>query len=100
MLRPIEADDTVLALPVDLSRPEPVLAAVNEAEDAASFLPQDHPRWVSDAIAISKAARQLVAKLRPVLVVVRSTWDHRLRCIAIAGRRVGIDASGSYRLEM
>lgn len=99
MLRRIDADEHLTAPPVDVSRAEALMPAVIEAENQSGFLPGDHPRWVSDAVAISRAARRLVAKLKPVLLVVRSMWDHPLRCVAIAGRRVSVDASGSYRIE-
>jgi hypothetical protein len=100
MLHRTEIDDNSNALSLGALQPDPAVAPVADAGVHTGLLPQDHPRWVSDAVAISKAARELVAKLRPVLVAVRSFWDHRLRCIAVAGRRVGVDASGSYRIEL
>jgi hypothetical protein len=100
MLRRTEIDDHAPALSLGALHADPPIAPVAETDLYPGLLPQDHPRWVSDAVAISKAARELVAKLRPVLVAVRSFWDHRLRCIAIAGRRIGIDVSGSYRIEL
>jgi hypothetical protein len=100
MLRHVESDESPGGLWPSALQPDPAIAAVTDGDADAGTLPQDHPRWVSDAVAISKAARELAEKLRPVFVAVRSFWDHRLRCIAIAGRRLGIDASGSYRLEI
>ena len=100
MLRRPEIEENPIGFSLGVPQSDPVLAAVSDADVHSGLLPQDHPRWVSDAVAVSKAARELVAKLRPILVAVRTFWDHRLRCIAIAGRRVGIDASGSYRIEM
>ena len=101
MLRRVEADDpaTVAGYAAGALPAEPVVAAVSETEFDAGLLPRDHPRWVLDAVAISKAARDAVARLRPVVVLVMSMWDHPLRCVAVAGRRLGIDASGSYRIE-
>ncbi|MGH7708307.1 MAG: hypothetical protein ACREM8_14150 [Vulcanimicrobiaceae bacterium] len=63
-------------------------------------LPTDHPAWSQDAIAISRRARALFAKLKPVAVRVLTFWDHHVRSIAIgSGRRLSVDASGSYRLD-
>lgn len=78
---------------------EPVVAALGEADLDAGQLPNDHPQWVRDAVAISRAARDLVARLKPIVISVLTIWDHGMRCIAVGGRRVGVDASGSYRIE-
>ncbi|MBV8149061.1 MAG: hypothetical protein JO092_08225 [Candidatus Eremiobacteraeota bacterium] len=100
MLRRPEIDENPRSSSLGVLQPDPVLDAGPEADVHSGLLSHDHPRWVSDAVAISKAARELVAKLRPILIAVRTFWDHRLRCIAVAGRRVGVDASGSYRIEI
>jgi hypothetical protein len=100
MLRRAEIDENPTALSLGVLQPNPVVTAVTDADTDTGLLPGDHPRWVSDAVAVSKAAREIAVKLRPVLIAVRSFWDHRLHRIVIAGRRVGIDASGSYRLEI
>ncbi len=75
-----------------------IVAPVAEPE-FESQLPRDHPAWPKDGASISQRARAALARLRPVVMRVLSFWDHRLRSIAVAGRRVGIDISGSYRLE-
>jgi len=54
---------------------------------------------VRDAVAASARARELVGKLKPVVVAVMSLWDHRLRSIIVGGRRVRVDPSGSYRAD-
>lgn len=78
--------------------PEAVVPAVAETEmDAA--LPREHPRWVRDAVAVSSRARDLIARLKPAAIRVLCFWDHRLRAISIAGRRVCVDASGCYRAD-
>ena len=99
MLRRIEFDEPHGAIAAGVpaaESPEPV----GDPDLESGLLPDDHPRWVNDAVAISKAARELLKRIRPVFVAVRSFWDHRLRCIAVGGRRLSIDASGSYRIEL
>lgn len=101
MLRGVEAEDLSNALGAATATraSAPVVAALGEADLDSNQLPNDHPQWVRDAVAISRAARDLVARLRPVVIRVLTFWDHGVRCIAVAGRRVGIDASGSYKIE-
>jgi hypothetical protein len=100
MLRRIELEErTALALEVGASRSEAIVAAVPEAELETALLPQDHPRWVKDAIAVSQRAREIFAKLRPVALQVLCFWDHRIRSIVVADRRVAVDASGCYRAD-
>jgi hypothetical protein len=101
VLRRVESDELSSALGATTATraSEPVVAALAEADLDAGQLPNDHPHWVRDAVAISRAARDLVARLKPIVVRVLTIWDHGVRCIAIGGRRVGVDASGSYRIE-
>jgi hypothetical protein len=100
MLRRIELDDPGAALPlhVGASRSEAVVPVVAEAELETALLPNDQPRWVKDAVAVSQRARDLIAKLRPAAVHVLSFWDHRIRAIVVGDYRVAIDASGCYRI--
>jgi hypothetical protein len=102
MLRRIEPEEAATALGIPSSETrssEPVVPAVAQADLETTGLPHDHPRWVRDAIAVSQRARELLAKLKPVVVAVVSLWDHRLRCIVVGDRRVRIDPSGSYRVD-
>jgi hypothetical protein len=101
MLRRLELDESAAALPLQVgaSRSEAIVPAVAEAELETTLLSQDQPRWVKDAIAVSQRAREIIAKLRPVAILVLSFWDHRLRSIAVGGRRVAVDASGCYRID-
>ncbi len=101
MLRGVEVDERANAIGAATAThaAEPVVAALGEADLDGGQLPNDHPQWVRDAVAISRAARDLVARLKPIAMRVLTFWDHGMRCIAIGGRRVGIDASGSYRIE-
>jgi len=101
VLRSVEADERAGALGAATvpRASEPVVAALGQADLDADQLPDDHPRWVRDAVAVSRAARELVARLKPIVIRVLTIWDHGVRCIAVGGRRVGVDASGSYRIE-
>ena len=100
MLRRVELDEpNALPLQVGASRSEAVVPVVAEAELETSLLPNDQPRWVKDAVAVSQRAREIIAKLRPAAVHVLSFWDHRIRAIVVGERRVAVDASGCYRIE-
>jgi hypothetical protein len=52
-----------------------------------------------DALSISQRARALLAKLQPVVVRVVAFWEHRVKSIAVGGRTLSVDASGSYRCD-
>lgn len=84
------------ALPAPYA-PNPVF---DDAEDrwGGHALPGDHPAWMKDTLSISQRARALLAKLRPVALRVVTYWEHSVRSIICAGRRLSIDQSGSYRL--
>lgn len=101
MLRRVEPEDnaSVLALQVEAGRSEAVVPAVADAELETALLPRDHPRWVKDAIAVSQRAREIIAKLRPVVIRVLSFWDHRIRSIVVEDRSVSVDPSGCYRVD-
>jgi hypothetical protein len=101
MLRRIELEEPASSLPLQVgtSRSEAVVPVVAETELETGLLPQDQPRWVKDAVAVSQRARELIARLRPAAVRVLSFWDHRIRGIVIGDRRVGVDASGCYRAD-
>jgi hypothetical protein len=99
LLRRVEFDESrpALSTGVEANRPEAV-AAVAEAELETALLPHDHPRWVKDAVAVSQRAREIIAKLRPVIVKVLAFWDHRFHSIMVGDRRVQVDPSGCYRV--
>ena len=99
MLRRFEADDAAARVAAETVQLQPAILPAGEAEHQSSLLPHDHPRWVRDAVAVSRAARELIAKLKPIALHVMSIWDHRFRCIAVAGQRVSVDPSGSYRID-
>jgi len=101
VLRRVETEDnaSVLALQVETGRSEAIVPAVADAELETALLPRDHPRWVKDAIAVSQRAREIIAKLRPVVMRVLSFWDHRIRSIVVGDRSVSVDPSGCYRVD-
>ena len=101
MLRRVELEENQAAVPLHIgaARSEAIVPAVGEAELETALLPQDQPRWVKDAVAVSQRARELIAKLRPATVGVLSYWDHRIRAIVVGDRRVQIDPSGCYRAD-
>jgi hypothetical protein len=102
MLRPIEHDEprtNPLRDMLGLSASEPIVHGATQSELETTLLPRDHPRWVKDALTVSSRARETIARLRPVAVRILGFWDHRVRSAVVAGLRVAIDASGSYRAE-
>lgn len=101
MLRRVELDEPNAAVPLQVgaSRSEAIVPVVAEAELETALLPNDQPRWVKDAVAVSQRARELISKLRPAAVHVLSFWDHRIRAILVGERRVAVDASGCYRID-
>ena len=81
--------------PAPVPAPLP-FALLPDDELETPALPREHPRWVKDAIAISQRARRLFLQLKPAPLRVLSFWDHHVRSIAIGGRALGVDSSGSY----
>jgi hypothetical protein len=84
-------------LPVTGSRA--ILPLVPDDELETPPLPREHPKWVKDAAAVSQRARQLISRLKPVVLRVLTFWDHHVRGMTIGGREVTVDVSGSYRME-
>ena len=78
---------------------ESMVTPVGESDSESSLLPRDHPKWARDAVTLSQRAREIVGRMRPVIVKILTFWDHRVRSALVGGKRVGIDPSGSYRLE-
>lgn len=79
--------------------PPPPVVFDNDDQFGGPALPNDHPKWLRDAVSLSQRARALITTLKPVVLHVMSVWDHRARSIVIAGRKVVVDASGSYRMD-
>jgi hypothetical protein len=67
--------------------------------EAGYRLPPDHPPWPRDVVSISQRARALLARIKPAVITVIAAWQHKLRSIVVTGRRVAIDATGSYRVD-
>jgi hypothetical protein len=57
------------------------------------------PAWQRDTLSVSARVRAILDGLRPLVVHVLSFWDHAVRAVRIAGRRLEVDPSGSYRLR-
>ncbi len=83
--------------PIPASRS--ILPLIPEDELETPPLPREHPKWVKDASAVSQRARQLISRLKPIVMRVLTFWDHHARGISIGGRELTIDMSGSYRFE-
>lgn len=94
----IESEITPAVL-APLDGPAYLAALLPEGELETPPLPRELPHWVKDAVAISRRARQLLSRLKPVIVRVLTFWDHRVRSIGVAGRNLSIDPSGSYRVD-
>ena len=82
-----------------LTLPPPLAVALDPDVEFTNALPSDHPAWAKDTLSLSRRARALLARLRPIAIKVMTFWDHRLRSIVVGGRTLSVDASGSYRLE-
>ena len=57
------------------------------------------PAWQRDTLSVSARVRAILDGLRPLVVHVLAFWDHAVRAVRIAGRRLEVDPSGSYRLR-
>lgn len=95
----IDPDTNPAALYQPIAGARAILPFVPDDELETPPLPREHPKWVKDALAVSQRARQIISGLRPVVVRVLGFWDHHVRSIAIGGRELSVDISGSYRLE-
>lgn len=62
-------------------------------------LPREHPKWVRDALAVSQRARRIASQLKPLAMRVLTFWEHRSHAIFVGGRKLSIDAAGSYRID-
>jgi hypothetical protein len=101
MLRRLERDETreIAGLRDPFALESPIVAPVLDVESETSLLPHDYPQWVKDATSVSTRARELIARLKPVVAKVLTFWDHRVRSVLVGNARVCVDASGSYRID-
>jgi hypothetical protein len=81
--------------------PLPIVPVPADPDDrwGGHALPNDHPAWMKDTLSISQRARALLATIKPIAIRVVAFWEHRVRSVALAGGRLSVDASGSYRLN-
>jgi len=76
------------------------LALADLAGERQEQLPRDYPRAPGDTIALSTQAREIAAgpgaypPAHPAGV-----GDHATRSVPIGPRQIGVDASGSYKLD-
>lgn len=103
MFRRIEAEEPRLersTIDVGAARDTARVAALStEADRDPNLLPHGRQKWGIDGIAISARAREMAARLKPVVTAVLRFWDHGVRLTLASGRRISIDASGSYRAD-
>ena len=102
MLRRVNREEFAHEIRDPLDPREAAAAAITPVLDVeldTPLLPRDHPQWAKDALTISNRARELIARLKPVVVKILTFWDHRIRSTLVGNARVSIDPSGSYRVE-
>jgi hypothetical protein len=99
MLNRVEPDEAAGLASAQSAYAEPVVPAAADIEHGSGSLPQEHPRWVKDSLAVSQRARELIACLRPIAIRILTFWDHRARSAFVGGLLVRIDPSGSYRVD-
>ena len=101
MLRRIEGEERAPSLldALGLTRSGPIVSAVADVEMETALLPHDHPKWVKDALIVSQRARELLVRIKPVVVQILTFWDHRICSIVVGDRNLNVDPSGSYRVD-
>ncbi len=99
MLHRVESEEPGALQPAQNAYAEPVVPAAAGLDMDAGSLPQEHPKWVRDSLAVSQRARDLIARLRPVAIRIFTFWDHRLRQAFVGGHTVRVDPSGCYRID-
>lgn len=100
MLRRIDGETRQPSLleALGLGQAQAIVPAVADVELETAPLPHDHPKWVKDALLLSHRAKELIARIPPVVVRILTFWDHRVRSVAVEDRALEIDSSGSYRV--
>lgn len=98
----VDADTQSQAAPALALPPLPPAPPLADSDDrwGGHALPSDHPAWMKDVVSISQRARTLFATLRPVVLHVVSFCEHRVRSIVVGERRVSVDTSGCYRIDL
>jgi hypothetical protein len=95
----VEADAPgLLFAPLDAA--PAVAALIPDDEFETPPLPREHPKWIKDGMVVSQRAKQLLERVKPIPLRVLRFWDHAVRSLTILDRRISIDSSGSYRMEV
>jgi len=85
---------------VEAAKATAVAALIPDDEFETPPLPREHPKWIKDGLAISQRAKQLLEGVKRAPLCVLRFWDHAVRSLTIHDRRVSIDSSGSYRMDV
>ena len=85
---------------VEAAGPPAVAPLFPDDEFETPPLPREHPKWIKDGLAISQRAKQLLESVKRVPLRVLRFWDHAVRSLTVRDRRVSIDSSGSYRMDV
>lgn len=80
----------------DATRP---LAFADLASEKQDRLPADHPRQPGDSIALSTQALRGESGASTPPGQPMSFWDHDTKNAPVGARQIGLDASGSYKLD-
>ena len=92
-------NDIASATNTSVSGAQP-LALADLASEKQERLPRDHPRQPGDTIALStQAFRSPEDPAGTPTAPPAGFWDHSTKSAPIGDRKIGIDASGSYKLE-
>lgn len=95
----VEADTPgLLFAPLDAA--PAVAALIPDDEFETAPLPREHPKWIKDGLVVSQRAKQLIERVKPVTLRALRFWDHAVRSLTILDRRVSVDSSGSYRMDV
>ena len=92
-------NDIASATNTSISGAQP-LALADLASEKQDRLPRDYPRQPGDSIALSTQALRIqgepgsIGPPQPA-----GFWDHSTRSVPIRDRQIGIDLSGSYKLD-
>lgn len=78
---------------------EAIAPQPHSAAEVESALPRDHPAWQRDGLVVSGRVRAILRTLQPVVIRVRTFWDHAVRRLSVRGSQLEIDPSGCYRVR-
>ncbi len=76
------------------------LALADLANERQEQLPRDYPRQPGDAITLSTQAREIEAGPGSMAAAQPAgSGDHATQNAPVGNRQIGVDASGSYKLD-